>query len=607
MENTDKIKSLYEKGSKLVEEDQTEEAIAIFNEIISLDPGFYKAYFQRAHLYMSSGDIDNAISDFSAGLEIKQDAYAYLLRASAYDTKEMFEQSSRDYSKVIKLESDPGILYFAHLNRGSAFNYLERYSEAVEDFTKAMEINPEDPKAFRGRAIAYFHLNQIDKSIDDWSTVIKLTPDDAEPYKKRASLYFQIDRSIDAIKDSTKSIELDHNDIESYIIRGSSYLKESDVIKAKTDLQFAKNKGNEAAAQLLIEIDMMFDVDTLLEKGNKALLEKDYESAFNHLSKAQAVSNAPNVLTSLATALKHLGRFEDAIFCLEKALNETSDPETLGSVTYNLGNIFRETDRFEDAIKWYIKSIKFRPDHIGVHYNLGMSYEAIEEHDLAIKELETVLQIDPKLNDVRSRIELIKETGNDIRSEKIPDSAGDSHFLPENKELRENIARATEMCARDDEFEEIIFHLEKILKIDPECSDPEFLLVACIVYSGIALKLKDFSPEAKNAVKFGRKLLAIEEKKSNPSDDILFSAYRALLLGYFRLNEYDQAKEFGTKALKIIPDSEVIIKLMEWLQANRTSEDTIPSIQTPAKPKAGCLGTIFLMLFYCSCFLYLLL
>jgi tetratricopeptide (TPR) repeat protein len=289
MENNEKIKSLYEEGCKLAERDQADSAIAVFNEILSLDSGFYRAYFQRAHLYMALGEIDKAISDFSEGLGIKQDARAYLLRAAAYDTKEMFDKSSRDYSEVIELESNPAILYFAYLNRGSAFNYLNRYSEAVEDFKNAIKTNPEDPQAYKGRAVAYFHLKQIEDSISDWSTIVKLTPGDAEAYKRRASLYIQIAKIEETISDCDKSLDLDPKDSETFIIRGNAYFDRGDVQKAISDLQEAKLLGNEVAVQTLKQIEdrilkNLFKLNEIEPFIIHAADDKEAKSFFNQLT-----------------------------------------------------------------------------------------------------------------------------------------------------------------------------------------------------------------------------------------------------------------------------------------------------------------------------------
>jgi len=254
MDNSEKIKSLFEKGNKLIEENKLESAIEMFNEVLALDYSFYKAYFQRAHSFMSLGKIDNAIEDFSKGIEIKEDAYAYLLRATAFDAKKMFEESFKDYTKVIELENDPSILFFAYLNRGSGFNELNRYSEAVKDFNEAIKINPKDPKAAKGRAIAYFHLKQLENAINDWSSVIKLAPNDSEAFKRRASLYIQKGKLEEAITDCDKSLNLNPKDSETYVIRGSAYFEKGDIEKAILDLQKASEQGNEVATKTLKQI-----------------------------------------------------------------------------------------------------------------------------------------------------------------------------------------------------------------------------------------------------------------------------------------------------------------------------------------------------------------
>jgi cytochrome c-type biogenesis protein CcmH/NrfG len=61
-----------------------------------------------------------------------------------------------------------------------------------------------------------------------------------------------------------------------------------------------------------------------------------------------------------------------------------------------LGNLYYDAGRFTDAIKWYGESVALNPSDVSVSTDLGVSYYYNNQPDLAIKQLEHSLKIDPK-------------------------------------------------------------------------------------------------------------------------------------------------------------------------------------------------------------------
>jgi tetratricopeptide (TPR) repeat protein len=61
-----------------------------------------------------------------------------------------------------------------------------------------------------------------------------------------------------------------------------------------------------------------------------------------------------------------------------------------------LGNLYYDAGRYPDAIKWYGESLAIAPNDVNVSTDLGVSYYYNNQPDLAIKQLERSLQIDPK-------------------------------------------------------------------------------------------------------------------------------------------------------------------------------------------------------------------
>ena len=61
-----------------------------------------------------------------------------------------------------------------------------------------------------------------------------------------------------------------------------------------------------------------------------------------------------------------------------------------------LGNLYYDAGRYTDAIKWYGESVALNPNDVSVSTDLGVSYYYNNEPDLAIKQLEHSLKVDPK-------------------------------------------------------------------------------------------------------------------------------------------------------------------------------------------------------------------
>jgi tetratricopeptide (TPR) repeat protein len=61
-----------------------------------------------------------------------------------------------------------------------------------------------------------------------------------------------------------------------------------------------------------------------------------------------------------------------------------------------LGNLYYDAGRYTDAIKWYAEAVALDASDVNVSTDLGVSYYYNNQPDLAIKQLEHSLTIDPK-------------------------------------------------------------------------------------------------------------------------------------------------------------------------------------------------------------------
>ena len=69
------------------------------------------------------------------------------------------------------------------------------------------------------------------------------------------------------------------------------------------------------------------------------------------------------------------------------------DPKNANART-ELGNLYYDSGRYQDAIKWYSESLALNPKNVDVSTDLGVSYYYNNEIDRAIQQLNRSLEID---------------------------------------------------------------------------------------------------------------------------------------------------------------------------------------------------------------------
>ncbi len=61
-----------------------------------------------------------------------------------------------------------------------------------------------------------------------------------------------------------------------------------------------------------------------------------------------------------------------------------------------LGNLYFDAERFQDAVKWYDEALKLNPKNVDVSTDLGVAYYSLNQPDRALAQFEYSLKVDPK-------------------------------------------------------------------------------------------------------------------------------------------------------------------------------------------------------------------
>ncbi len=62
----------------------------------------------------------------------------------------------------------------------------------------------------------------------------------------------------------------------------------------------------------------------------------------------------------------------------------------------DLGNLYFDAERYDDAIRWYSEAAQLQPNDVNVSTDLGVSYYYTNQPDKALAQFDKSLKIDPK-------------------------------------------------------------------------------------------------------------------------------------------------------------------------------------------------------------------
>jgi tetratricopeptide (TPR) repeat protein len=110
------------------------------------------------------------------------------------------------------------------------------------------------------------------------------------------------------------------------------------------------------------------------------------------------------------------------------------------AVRLELGNLYFDAERFEDAARWYEQALGLEPGNVNASTDLGISYYYMNQPDRALQQFDRSLQIDPRHTKTLLNVGIVRAFGKDDLQgaarawQQVVDVAPDS---PEGKRARQ--------------------------------------------------------------------------------------------------------------------------------------------------------------------------
>lgn len=191
-------------------EEKTEEALRLYNNLAARYPKSVSVYVERADVLKELGFMDKAIADVNSALALNaSNMQALRVRGHLYDMTGKLDLAIRDYNVLIAHDKTDAGRWRA---RGIAYKRLKRYAEAARDLGEAARAEPQ------GKYYAEILYDQADmlllsgdynQSVKVFTQLAKVAPEVSTAYWGRARAYDKLRKSELAARDRALAKKFD--------------------------------------------------------------------------------------------------------------------------------------------------------------------------------------------------------------------------------------------------------------------------------------------------------------------------------------------------------------------------------------------------------------
>jgi tetratricopeptide (TPR) repeat protein len=137
-----------------------------------------------------------------------------------------------EFQKARQPKSQKTRLVKKHVRKGYDHYKANRQKQAIEELSQAIEIDPQNAKAYFWRARAFIRLGQFDNAIADLNEVVELNPRYSPAYDNLGWLLMRRNKYDESLIYLNKSIELKPDNGWAHYMRSRIFFKKGDLQNA---------------------------------------------------------------------------------------------------------------------------------------------------------------------------------------------------------------------------------------------------------------------------------------------------------------------------------------------------------------------------------------
>ncbi len=212
-QNKTKTANNIEEAWKLYNLKKFDEALAVFNELLSKGKN-EEALYGRACAFFRTTDLEAALADLCELIKKDSQSHKYLhSRALIYGANEQYDKAVKDMQRLSELFPDNGEVL---CDLGGLYLILEEYNKARECFERSADIDKSCPCAWFGKGMVALFLKEHKKAVEYFNIAIKLDAKHKLSYMARAEALFGSGQKKEALKDIKKTLNMDKGFFEDF-------------------------------------------------------------------------------------------------------------------------------------------------------------------------------------------------------------------------------------------------------------------------------------------------------------------------------------------------------------------------------------------------------
>lgn len=163
-------------GMRLLDINQTEQAIEAFKRAIEFDPDMAEAYFRMgiAYALLEAEAEVNAVAGETPAEPPGKGKKAAEIKT---ESEKAFEKAVEAYKKLLKLNPDDHV---SHYNLGRTYNKLNDDEEAAKSLREAVELKPDDTEYQTELGAIYVKLAKYHEAVAALKKALELDPANTE-------------------------------------------------------------------------------------------------------------------------------------------------------------------------------------------------------------------------------------------------------------------------------------------------------------------------------------------------------------------------------------------------------------------------------------------
>jgi len=166
-------------GGELIKQGKLDEALAEFQQAVTLDPSFAAAQVNLAYTYDRLGRADEAIAQYRKALELEPgNVFGHNNLGVLLDKKGLYDEAIGIFERALKIDPSNATVQGNLANARKNKAIIQEREARIAGARKQVEANPKDPRAAYNLARVYAALDMKDQAFEWLGKALQLGFDD---------------------------------------------------------------------------------------------------------------------------------------------------------------------------------------------------------------------------------------------------------------------------------------------------------------------------------------------------------------------------------------------------------------------------------------------